>query len=127
MRQIKITDGTSTVTLLRNLEFTISNEVVGTKATMASGKIVMDIVGVRTKLNIPTGYLSKQDVSTLKNMILKSQILKVTYPDTDGDVTGEFVCEPLELKSFAYDDDGVSAWYGVTLKMTGVDVEAYNG
>ena len=55
MRRIKITDGTNTVTLLRDLVFTIQPKDIGATATMASGKTVMDIIGVKNELKIPTG------------------------------------------------------------------------
>lgn len=124
MRNITITDGTSTVTLLSDIEFTISPEFVGTTATMASGKTVRDIVGVKNTLTVPTGWLSAADLSLLRRMIYKSHILTVTYPDLDGDKTAEFFVTPPEFKSFKYGADGVEQWYGVTLKMEQYGTEA---
>ena len=125
MRNIKITDGTNTVTLLSDLKFTITPEFVGTTATMASGKTVRDIVGVKNTLTVPTGWLSAADLSLLRQMIYKSHILMVMYPDLDGDKTAEFYIEPPELKSFKYGADGVEQWCGVTLKMEQYDTEVH--
>ena len=96
MRRIKITDGTSTVTLLRDLVFTIQPKDIGATATMASGKTVMDIIGVKNELKIP---------------------------DVDGDKTRDFLFEQPEYKAIIYDEDGVSQWCGVTISATqqGVD------
>ena len=55
MRRIKITDGTNTVTLLRDLVFTIQPKDIGATATMASGKTIIDIIDVKNELKIPTG------------------------------------------------------------------------
>lgn len=123
MHNITITDGTSTVTLLSKLRFTITAEFVGTTATMASGRTVRDIVGVKNTLTVPTGWLSAADLSLLRRMIYTSHILTVTYPDLDGDKTAEFFIDPPELKSFKYGADGVEQWYGVTLKMVQYETE----
>lgn len=123
MRNIVITDGENTVTLLQDLEFTIEPRDVGVEATMASGKTVMDIVGTKNVLEIPTGWLSPEDLATLRSMISKKHILTVTYPDIDGTKTKSFFVKQPKYKTFKYGTDGVEQWYGVTLTMTqqGVD------
>lgn len=123
MRNIIITDGINTVTLLKDLEFTIEPRDVGVEATMASGKTVMDIVGTKNVLEVPTGWLSPENLSKLRDMIRTKHVLTVTYPDIDGIKTSVFVVKQPIYKAFKYDDDGVTQWYGVTLTMTqqGVD------
>lgn len=123
MRRIKITDGTNTVTLMRDLVFTIQPKDVGATATMASGKTVMDIIGVKNELNIPTGWLSVADLRVLRSMINTKHVLSVTYPDVDGDKTRNFLFDQPLYKAVIYDDDGVSQWCGVTITATqqGVD------
>lgn len=108
---------------MRDLVFTIRPKNIGATATMASGKTVMDIIGVKSELNIPTGWLSPTDLRTLRAMINDKHILSVTYPDVDGDKTRDFLFEQPEYKAIIYDDDGVSQWCGVTLSATqqGVD------
>lgn len=117
MRRITITDGADTVTLLSDLEFTVNVSKVGTKATMASGRTVMDIVGEKTTLEIPTGWLSAADLALLKQMIRRSHLLTVSYPDVEGDKTEQFYVDHPVYKAFKYGADGVEQWYGVTLKM----------
>lgn len=118
MRNITISDGTNTVTLLSDLVFEITPKTIGTTATMASGRTVMDVVGEKITLKIPTGWLSASDLATLKGMIRSTHFLTVSYPDVDGDKTDTFYVEHPTYKSFKYGEDGVEQWYGVTLKMT---------
>lgn len=117
MRRITISDGDNTVTLLPDLVFSISSETVGTREVMASGKTVMDIVGEKTTLEIPTGWLSAADLALLKQMIRRSHLLTVSYPDVEGDKTEQFYVDHPVYKAFKYGADGVEQWYGVTLKM----------
>lgn len=115
MRNITISGSLGTVTLLPDLEFTITPQPVGETATMASGRIVRDHVGEKHRLEIPTGWLSAEDLSLLCMMISKEHVLRVRYPDVDGDHEDEFWFDPPVRKSFSYDADGVKQWYGVTL------------
>ncbi len=118
MRRITISDGFEAVMLLPDLVFTIQPETVGTLETMASGKTVMDIVGEKITLNIPTGWLSAADLARLKGMIRRSHVLTISYPDVDGEKTDRFFVEHPVYKAFKYGDDGVEQWYGVTLTAT---------
>ena len=66
-------------------------------------------------LNIPTGWLSAEELLLLNRMILSEQVLLVRYPDLDGEHEEEFWFDPPVRKAFSYDRDGVKQWYGVTL------------
>lgn len=116
MRRITISDGVDTVTLLPDLVFEIKPETVGTTATMASGRTVMDTTGEKVTLEIPTGWLSPADLAMLKNMIRKTHLLTITYPDVDGDKSDLFFVDHPVYKAFKYGADGVEQWYGVTVK-----------
>ena len=124
LRRIKITDGKQTVTLLSDLEFTIAPELVAATARMASGITVKDVVGERVDLTRPTGYLSATDLSVLRTMIRGGDAVTIRYPDLDGDASGRFYVDMPEFKSFRYGADGVTIWYGVTLRATGAEVTA---
>ena len=116
MRKITISDGENTVTLLPDLVFSIQPETIGTRAVMASGKTVMDVVGEKITLEIPTGWLSPADLAKLKAMIRRSHILEIGYPDVDGDKSALFFVDHPVYKAFKYGADGVEQWYGVTIK-----------
>lgn len=85
---------------------------------MASGKTVMDVVGEKITLEIPTGWLSAADLARLKAMIRRSHLLTISYPDVDGDKTDLFFVDHPQYKAFKYGADGVEQWYGVTLTAT---------
>lgn len=123
MRTIRITDGVVSVTLLSDLEFEWTPEVIGERAVMASGKTVMDVVGIKNRLVVPTGWLSAADLITLKAMITNNLTLTVRWPSLDGDRTDVcFVGMPV-FKSFKYGADGVEQWYGVTLEIEQVGAD----
>lgn len=123
MRKITITDGTHSVTLLRDLKFSITPKIIGASAVMASGKTVMDKAGTKDVLEIPTGWLSVEDLTTLKSMISNGPELTISYPTVGGEKTDVFLVSQPVYKAFAYGDDGVAQWYGVTIKaeQQGVD------
>lgn len=122
MRSIKISGGGSTVTLLRDLKYTITPTAIGTTATMASGRTVMDFVGEKNVLTIPTGWLSAADLATLRAMIRRYHVLDITYDEPEGERTAAFLVDQPELRSFRYGADGVTVWYGVTIKATEYEV-----
>lgn len=115
-RQIVITNGESSVSLMNDIEFTVELERIGKDSITASGKSVADILGYRKKLTIPAGWLSKADLSLLMSMIKSGVKLTVTYPGLSGDESGEFIFETPALRPYMYGQDGVSQWYGVTLE-----------
>ena len=123
MRKMRITDGKRSVTLLSDLEFTITPKMVGVTQTMASGRTVTDYVGTKTFLTVPTGWLSADDLLTLRHMIREIHVLTVEYPDLDGDKIGVFLVSEPAYKAFKYGDDGVTQWYGVTLSMEAQEVD----
>lgn len=123
MRKITITDGRDSVTLLSDLEFTWTPEILGERAIMASGRTVMDVTGVKNRLEIPTGWLAPADLVKLKRMISRNVTLTVRWPSLEGDRTDECYISMPTFKSFRYGENGVTQWYGVTLSLeqAGVD------
>lgn len=118
---IIITNGTDTLHLLPGIEFDIAPVEVVETAVMASGREVKDYIGYRNVLNVPTGWLSAEDLAKLKRMILASHVLTVTYPTPEGDAVGEFSMPIPAMRAFKYGSDG-SVWYGVTLAMSETEV-----
>lgn len=118
---IIITNGTDTLHLLPGIEFNITPVEVVETAVMASGREVRDYIGYRNVLEIPTGWLSAEDLAKLKRMILTSHVLTVTYPTPEGDAVGEFSMPIPAMRAFKYGPDG-SVWYGVTLTMSETEV-----
>ncbi len=117
MRNIVIADGGNTVTLSKDLVFTLTPQTVGSTATMVSGKTVKDITGTKDTLEVPIGWLAPAELVKLKGMIDSGQPLTVTYPGVGGTETGEFYIAQPTYKTCRYTDDGVDIWLGVTLRM----------
>ena len=123
LRNIVISDGHgNSVTLLPDLEYQIRPEEIGTSATMASGREVFDFIGEKNVLTIPTGWLSADDLVILRQMIRQYHILDILYDTPEGEQRSKFLVRQPALKSFRYDADGVSMWYGVTLTATQYEV-----
>lgn len=122
MLRIKIAHGDEAVTLLPKLRYTITPTAVGTTATMASGRVVMDFIGEKNVLTIPTGWLSAADLVRLRAMIRRYHLLDITYDEPEGERTATFLVDQPEVKSFKYGLDGVTHWYGVTLTATEYEV-----
>lgn len=127
MRKIIITDGADTVTLRSDLEFTWTPSLLGERAVMASGRTVMDVIGVKNTLEIPTGWLSAADLRKLKSMIARNVTLTVRWPSVDGDRSDACYIDMPVFKSFKYGQDGVEQWYGVTLRIEQAGADPVQG
>lgn len=124
MRNVIISDGVESINLLNDIIFEIGTSEISTSATMASGRLVKDIVGYKDTLNIPVGYLSVEDMSKLRKMIRRnSGYLQISYPAPEGDTTEWFIMDQPTYSAFTYDENGVATWKGVTLTATSVEVQ----
>lgn len=119
--RISITDGSDVVSLLPGIEFEVVPVEVAVVGTMASGREVRDWTGYKYTLNIPTGWLSAEDLSKLNSMIRRNHVLTVIYPTPEGDRKSQFVFALPSMRAFRYGNDG-SVWYGVTLTATEYEV-----
>ena len=123
MNSIVISDGQQSITLLPEIEFSTTPVRIGSSSVASNGRTVLDIIGYQKRLNIPTGWLSASDVTSLTEMIKTNPVLSVSYPVTGGEESGYFVFELPELRAFKYDSNGVAQWYGVTLEAVSQEVE----
>ncbi|MBQ3636797.1 MAG: hypothetical protein II953_00405 [Clostridia bacterium] len=123
MRNIVLSDGADTVTLLSDLEFVWRPKLIGERAVMASGRTVADVTGIKHTAEIPVGWLSPEDLSKLVRMIAKNAALTVSYPTAAGDRHDVCFVGMPEFRAFRYGADGVSQWYGVTLSVEQAGVE----
>lgn len=123
MRNIYITDGKDTIQLLADIEFGLGGEEENISTKVASKRIVKDIIGYRDVLEIPVGYLSLENMSTLRNMIRSNNgFLSISY-DTPGSERKEtFVFDDPKFKAVKYDDNGVAVWTDVTLRARSQEV-----
>lgn len=124
MRNIIITDNTDTITLRNDLMFEIQPEEISRSATMASGRLVKDVIGYKPVLKIPVGYLSLDNMSLLRNMIKRNNgLISISYPTPNGDITQQFMVEQPTYTTFSYDGNGVAVWQGVTIIARALEVD----
>lgn len=92
------------------------------EATMASGKIVRDVLGWRTELTanwewVPAGLLAQ-----LVPIARSGAFVTIQYPDSTGtDTSGTFSIEVGNQKIFKF-IDGEPYWYNVELTATAQEV-----
>ena len=55
-------------------------------------------------------------------MLRQYHLLDILYDTPEGEQQSKFLVRQPALKSFRYDADGVSMWYGVTLTATQYEV-----
>ena len=123
MREISFSDGRDTVTVRSDPEFVWRPVRIGERAVMASGRIVMDTVGVKNTAEIPVGWLSPEDLCLLKRMIQQSAALTVRYPTPEGDREDLCAVDLPVFRAFRWGEDGVSQWYGVTLTAEQIGID----
>ncbi len=123
MNKITLSDGRDTVSILSEPEFVWRPVLIGERAVMASGRTVMDAVGVKNTAEIPAGWLSPRDLALLKRMIQRNAALTVRYPTPEGYREDLCFVEMPVFRAFRWGEDGVSQWYGVTVtaEQAGVD------
>ena len=118
-------DGVTSVTMPR-CRPTLSLEDESITATMASGKMVEDIIGTRLVLSASYGYVPAADLLTLQRIVREGGFHRVTAPGVDGDIDAMFKVEPPSFEVFKY-IDGVPMWCNVKLKLTAQEVTRYAG
>lgn len=122
MERIKIyaRDGVTSVTLPR-CRPVVGWEDVSITATMASGKTVEDVIGVRQTITASYGYVPAADIVTLNAIVREGGFHRVQAPGIDGDIDAYFKIAPPSFEVFKY-VSGVPMWSNVSLTMTAQEV-----
>lgn len=113
-------DGVTSVTMPR-CRPTVGMENVSISTTMASGKMVEDVIGTRLAISAAYGYVPAADIVTLNRIVQEGGFHRVTAPGIDGNIDAKFKIEPPSYEVFKY-VSGVPMWCNVTLKMTAQEV-----
>lgn len=96
------------------------------EATMASGKIVRDVIGWRTELAATWEWLPAGLLSQLVPLARSGGFIEIQYPDADGtNKTGNFTIEIGAQKIFKF-VNGNPMWYNVELTATAQEVTDYD-
>ena len=123
MTQIIISDPdrTTSVTMPRVKDITVGAKEVANTVTMASGKVVKDVLGYRTTITAAWDYVPAATIVALLTLMRSSPFLFVEYPSPSGDASGTFEAEYPTLTVFCY-KSGVAVWHDVTLTMSAQEV-----
>lgn len=117
----KITIGGIIMPETRSLE--IGGEYLSKETTMASGKIVRDIIGWRKILTASWEYVPAGTLASLVALTRSGKFVNIEYPDSTGeDVAGMFSIEIGKQKIFKFRGSS-PYWYNVELTATAQEVE----
>ena len=123
MDKIKIytTDMSDHVELPRVKAVQVGAAEVSNTVTMASGKVVKDMIGYRPTVQATWDYIPADTIIALTTLLRGGGFFFVEYPSPNGVATGVFEIAYPTLSIFAF-KDGVAVWHKVQLKMTAQEV-----
>lgn len=100
----------------------IGGEYESKETTMASGKIVRDVIGWRTELTAEWEWVPAGLLAQLVPIARSGEFVTIQYPDSTGaDTSGVFSIEIGEQKVFKF-VNGEPMWYNVQLTATAQEV-----
>ena len=118
---ISSADRLLSVEMPRVKDIQVGASEVANSVTMASGKVVKDMIGYRTTVQASWDYVPAALLTSLAALLRGGGFFYVEYPSPSGDAEGMFEVEYPTMKVFQF-KDGVAVWHGVTLKMTAQEV-----
>ena len=125
MDKIKISsaDRSMSVEMPRIKDISVGATEVANTVTMASGKVVKDMIGYRTTLQATWDFVPVTTLTALATLLRSGGFFYVEYPSPTGDAKGMFEIEYPSMTIFAY-KNGIAVWHDVQLKMTAQEVSA---
>lgn len=100
----------------------IGGEYESKETTMASGKIVRDVLGWRVNLSASWEYLPAGVLQQIIPIARSGEFVEIQYPDSTGEMTsGTFAIEIGNQKIFKF-VNGEPYWYNVELSATAQEV-----
>ena len=94
---------------------------VANTVTMASGKVVKDMIGYRATVEAAWDYIPASKLTMLVTILRGGGFFYVEYPAPGGTASGVFEIECPSMSVFAY-KNGEAVWHDVRLKMTAQEV-----
>lgn len=113
---------TSSVVMPRIKNIQVGAKEESKSITMASGKIVKDMLGHRATLTATWDYVPADTITKLLTLLRNSAFVWVEYPSPTGKSSGFFDAEYPTLTVFQY-KNGQAVWHDVTLTMTAQEVK----
>ena len=106
----------------RTKSIEIGGEYESKETTMASGKIVRDVIGWRTEITAEWEWVPAGLLAQLVPIARSGEFVTIQYPDSTGeDASGVFSIEIGEQKVFKF-VGGEPMWYNVELTATAQEV-----
>ena len=121
--RISAADRSVSVEMPRIKDISVGATEVANTVTMASGKVVKDMIGYRANIQATWDYVPVTTLTALATLLRSGGFFYVEYPAPTGDESGMFEIEYPSMSIFAY-KNGVAVWHDVKLKMTGQEVSA---
>ena len=109
------------VEMLRVKDIEVGAEEVANTVTMASGKVVKDVIGYRTTIKAKWDYVPVATLTALAVLLRQGGFFFVEYPSPAGDAFGMFEVEYPAMKVFQF-KNGIAVWHDVELRMTAQEV-----
>jgi len=125
MDKIKISsaDRSVAIEMPRIKDISVGAVEVANTVTMASGKVVKDMIGYRATVEAVWDFVPASKLTALAALLRSGGFFFVEYPSPTGDASGMFEIEYPSMTVFAY-KGGVAVWHDVKLKMTAQEVTA---
>lgn len=121
--RIASADRSMSIEMPRVKDITVGATEVANTVTMASGKVVKDMIGYRTTLQATWDFVPVDTLTALAVLLRSGGFFYVEYPAPSGDASGMFEIEYPTMTIFAY-KNGTAVWHDVKLKMTAQEVSA---
>ena len=121
--RIASADRAMSIEMPRVKDITVGATEVANTDTMASGKVVKDMIGYRTTLQATWDFVPVVTLTALAVLLRSGGFFYVEYPAPTGDASGMFEIEYPTMSIFAY-KNGSAVWHDVKLKMTAQEVSA---
>lgn len=123
MDKIKIysADQTQYIEMPRVKDIQVGATEVANTVSMASGKVVKDMIGYRPSVEASWDYVPASTLTALAVLLRGGGFFYVEYPSPTGDAKGMFEIEYPTMAVFQF-KDGEAVWHNVKLKMTAQEV-----
>lgn len=114
-------DKMSFVTMPRTKQTSVGAQAVTKNITMASGKVVKDLIGYRTSVKATWDYVPADTIATLIGILRNNGFCYVKYPSPNGTLEGYFEISYPTMNIFAFKNN-IAVWHDVILSMNAQEV-----
>lgn len=122
MTKITISDGVTIIIMPKTINALEVGQTIYKEKTMASGKLVRDIIGFRAGFEYEWDYVPATTITSLITLLRTAELFTVTYFDTDGvDKSGSFYVDYPSFGLFSFKGD-VAVWHDCKLSIRAAEV-----